>query len=212
MACLLRLKETRLSSPSSAITCECEHEGHLGFVGDRSYGRPHSNLFTNACLDHIEMLSCRCQQEAEKAFLPRLAVGHALPRGWVLYLVPTNALAHQIRRDLYSALAPFGDVNVSAFVGGPEYTALSEEELELERPFVTVMTPEKCALALRLYPSTFKRCALCVFDECHLLNDPNRGALADILLAQLFHAAPSMRLLLIPENSSEGMTKGAKPG
>lgn len=131
-----------------------------------------------------------------KSFLGELAVAHALARGWVLYLAPTNALAHQIRRDLTRALQPFSDVTVSAFVGGAEYTALSDEEIG-SGPLVAVMTPEKCALALRLYPEQFARCSLCVFDECHLLNDANRGALADILLAQLFRSAPSMRMLLM---------------
>ncbi len=131
-----------------------------------------------------------------KSFLAELAVAHALHRGWVLYLAPTNALAHQIRRDLQLALEPFEDVAVSAFVGGAEYTALSDEELQ-DGKLVAVMTPEKCALALRLYPEMFQRCALCVFDECHLLNDGGRGAVADVLLAQLFHAAPQMRLLMM---------------
>ena len=131
-----------------------------------------------------------------KSFLAELAVAHALARGWVLYLAPTNALAHQIRRDLLRALKPFDDVMVSAFVGGAEYTALSDEELG-SGPLVAVMTPEKCALALRLYPDHFARCSLCVFDECHLLNDSGRGGLADILLAQLFQASPTMRMLLM---------------
>lgn len=131
-----------------------------------------------------------------KSFLAELAVAHALSRGWVLYLAPTNALVHQIRRDLDKALEPFSDVKVTSFVGGAEYTTLSDEQVTAGR-FVGVMTPEKCALALRLYPAAFANCALCVFDECHLLNDPSRGAVADVLLAQLFRAAPNMRTLLM---------------
>lgn len=131
-----------------------------------------------------------------KSFLAELAIAHALPQGWVLYLTPTNALAQQVRRDLARALAPFEDVTVSAFIGGAEYAALKEAEIE-NSSFVGVMTPEKCALALRLYPDAFAQCSLCVFDECHLLNDDNRGAVADVLLAQLFYIAPSMRVLLM---------------
>ncbi|RKG49884.1 DEAD/DEAH box helicase [Corallococcus sp. AB011P] len=140
-----------------------------------------------------------------KSFLAELAVAHALSRGWVLYLTPTNALAHQIRRDLSAALTSFSDVSIAAFVGGAEYTALSDEQLRTES-FVAVMTPEKCALALRLYPDAFKGCSLCIFDECHLLNDESRGAVADVLLAQLFHTAPGMRILLMSamvSNSNE---------
>ncbi|MFP5248875.1 MAG: hypothetical protein ACLGP3_03505, partial [Acidobacteriota bacterium] len=38
---------------------------------------------------------------------------------------------------------------------------------------------------------------LCVFDECHLLGDPGRGVVVDLLLAQLFTAAPQMYFLLM---------------
>ena len=38
-------------------------------------------------------------------------------------------------------------------------------------------------LALRLAPDAFRDLVLCVFDECHLLNDANRGITADILMA-----------------------------
>lgn len=133
-----------------------------------------------------------------KSFVAELAATHALCSGWVLYLAPTNALAHQIRRDLTHALRPFQQVEVRAFVGWEEYTTLTEEQINLaERHFVAVMTPEKCALAMRLYPERFTNCSLCVFDECHLLNDQQRGVTADILLAQLSMGAPNIRFVLM---------------
>jgi len=138
-----------------------------------------------------------------KSFLAELAVAHALPRGWVLYLVPTNALAQQVRRDLGGALAAFKDVPVRAFIGGSEYVKLSEEEVT-GQSFVGVMTPEKCALALRINPEVFSQCAFCVFDECHIINDDTRGAIADVLMAQLFHLAPNMRVLLMSAMVSNG--------
>lgn len=149
-----------------------------------------------------------------KSFLAELAVAHALASGWVVYLAPTNALAHQIRRDLDAALRAF-DVQVSAFVGGEEYTTLADERVTADS--VVVMTPEKCALAQRLYPTAFSTCSLCVFDECHLLNDPTRGVVADVLLAQLFHAAPQMRVLLMSamvSNTEElaGWLQGVRGG
>ena len=132
-----------------------------------------------------------------KSFLAELAIVHALSRGWVLYLTPTNALAHQVRRDLRDALTPFTDVPVAAFVGGSEYSAMVEQpEFSGDDPFVAVMTPEKAALAMRSTPELFARCTLCVFDECHLLNDRSgRGALAELVLAHLFGAAPDARVL-----------------
>jgi len=133
-----------------------------------------------------------------KSFIAELAISHALRSGWVLYLAPTNALAHQIRRELRHAFRPFQQVTVRAFAGAEEYTTLSEEYIDEETEhFVAVMTPEKCALAMRLYPERFAACSLCVFDECHLLNDENRGITADMLLAQLTIIAPDIRFLLM---------------
>ena len=133
-----------------------------------------------------------------KSFVAELAIADALTRGSVIYLAPTNALVHQIRRDLRDALAEFEDVEMLAFLGGDEYTAGLEGFLEAAAPrFVAVMTPEKCALALRLAPQAFTNLRLCVFDECHLLGEPGRGVVVDLLLAQLFTAAPQMNFLLM---------------
>jgi hypothetical protein len=133
-----------------------------------------------------------------KGYIAELAITHALSSGWVLYLAPTNALAHQIRHDLANALSPFTKTTVRAFVGNEEYTKLEEEQVNLpDSNFIAVMTPEKCALALRLYPEQFEHSSLCVFDECHLINDQNRGITADVLIAQLSMKIPNIRFMLM---------------
>lgn len=133
-----------------------------------------------------------------KSFVAELAIADALTRGSVIYLAPTNALVHQIRRDLRDALAAFGEVDILAFLGGDEYSAGLDDLLgPSTQRFVAVMTPEKCALALRLSRAAFADLTLCVFDECHLLNDQSRGVTADILVAQLFSAAPNMNFVLM---------------
>lgn len=133
-----------------------------------------------------------------KGFVAELAIVHALSNGNILYLAPTNALVHQIRRDIQDALEPFENVQVLAFIGSGEYTGLEEEGFGMAQGrFVAVMTPEKCALALRLNPNILASCSLCVFDECHLLNDEQRGITVDVLMAQLFQLAPAMRFLLM---------------
>ncbi|MEY2487731.1 MAG: hypothetical protein QOH39_3379 [Verrucomicrobiota bacterium] len=133
-----------------------------------------------------------------KGFVAELAIVHALSGGSVLYLAPTNALVHQIRRDIEYALQPFENVKALAFIGSGEYTGLEEEGFGVAQGrFVAVMTPEKCALALRLNPEVVATCSLCVFDECHLINDEQRGITADVLMAQLFHLAPAMRFVLM---------------
>lgn len=139
-----------------------------------------------------------------KSFIAELAIAQALASGWVLYIAPTNALVHQIRRDLKDDLSDFSEINIRSFVGGEEYTSLSEENIDIDEKFIAVMTPEKCALAIRLYPDLFESCALCVFDECHLLNDENRGTNADILLTSLIRITKNMKLLLMSAMISNG--------
>jgi len=133
-----------------------------------------------------------------KSFVAELAIADALTRGSVIYLAPTNALVHQIRRDLKDALSSFAGIEILAFLGGDEYSAGFDDFLGVGGSrFVAVMTPEKCSLALRLSPEAFRDLRLCVFDECHLLNEPGRGVTVDLLLAQLFTAAPQMNFLLM---------------
>jgi hypothetical protein len=132
-----------------------------------------------------------------KSFVAELAISHALSEGWVLYLAPTNALVHQIRRDLKEAFNSMKMVQVRAFVGGEEYSQLQDTAESIMSTDVVVMTPEKCALAIRLHPELFANCALCVFDECHLLNDEGRGLTADIVMAELMNIAPNIKFLLM---------------
>ncbi|MGG1596417.1 DEAD/DEAH box helicase [Paenibacillus naphthalenovorans] len=135
-----------------------------------------------------------------KSFIAELAISHALVKGWVLYLAPTNALTHQIRRDLMQGLESYTGVEIRSFVGNEEYSVLSQDVLTEDHfttNFVAVMTPEKCALALRISPDIFEKCSLCIFDECHLLGEGNRGVLADIVLGQLISINDNIKFLLM---------------
>lgn len=132
-----------------------------------------------------------------KSFLAELAASQALSTGWVLYLVPTNALAHQVRRDLRHDLESL-NAEVRAFIGDGEYTTLEGERVEqVPRGTIAVMTPEKCALAMRLNPEAFQTCRLCIFDECHLIGEESRGIIAELVLSQLMVLAPDCRFLLM---------------
>lgn len=108
--------------------------------------------------------------------------------GWVLYLVPTNALANQVRNDLRSALADLEFFRVQAFLGGQEYTTLELEGTPPTPPgTIIVMTPEKCALALRRSPEAFSKLRGVIVDECHLLGEQGtRGVTAELVLSHIF--------------------------
>lgn len=133
---------------------------------------------------------------AGKSSVAELAVAQALGSGWVLYLAPTNALVGQIRRHTADV---FGRDRVREFLGGAEYTSLPGESLDdIGDRQVLVMTPEKCSLALRQNPEAFARLSLCVVDEAHILGERNgRGVIAELVLAEILHRAPQVRLLLL---------------
>lgn len=134
-----------------------------------------------------------------KSFTAELAAAQALAGGWVLYLVPTNALASQVRRDLANGLAGLGGTRVRAFLGDGQYTELGQEAITGVGPgTVLVMTPEKCAMALRRSPDAFGDLRLCVFDECHQMRETGgRGAIAELVLSHVMAVAPECRLLLM---------------
>jgi superfamily II DNA/RNA helicase len=135
-----------------------------------------------------------------KSFIAELATVHSLSNGWILYLAPTNALVHQIRKDLKRSLEFYGEVDIRTFVGGDEYTKLEDEFLDgVDAPnkFVAVMTPEKCAMSLRISPEIFQNCSLCIFDECHLLGEGTRGATVDLVLGQIISINENIKFVLM---------------
>lgn len=141
-----------------------------------------------------------------KSGVAELAVAQALAKGWVVYLAPTRALVRQVRRDLRRALG--ADIEVREFLGGAEFTDLADDSLGADPGrAVLVMTPEKCSLALRQSAQAFSNLALCVFDECHLMAEPkNRGVLAELVLAQILHLAPKVKVVMqsaLMENPEE---------
>ena len=133
-----------------------------------------------------------------KSFIGELAVSQAVTDGWALYLAPTNALTEQIRGDLRTGLRVL-ETEVLAFIGDQEYSIFENDSVStMDANSVAVMTPEKCALALRLSPEAFENCRLVVFDECHLIGDTgSRGPVAELVLSQLMLRAPDCRFLLM---------------
>lgn len=169
---------------------------------------PSAQNFVDKCLPGPTSHSIVCTPTGSgKSTIAKLAISHALNEGWVLYLAPTNALVHQIQRDLRKVTWPSNQVKVKGFFGLDEYTALSDDTLsEVENNDIYVMTPEKCALALRVAPDAFKTCKLCIFDEFHELNSSSRGVLIDVIFGTLLTLSSTIKLQLISamvENSKD---------
>lgn len=113
----------------------------------------------------------------------------------VAYVVPTRALATQIRRTLSEDLRPLG-IEVAA-----AGSAFEEDPYELQllesTDGVVVSTPEKLDLLLRAHPKWFNDLRLIVVDEAHLLHESERGVRLELLLATIRREHPQTRLLLL---------------
>jgi len=106
-----------------------------------------------------------------KTTLSEFKIASALTRGEsVIFLVPTHALADQLRDDLADAF-PEDVIGGSVSV---DFDMLLLGSLPLQR--IEVMTPERCLALLTLAPDTIAEVGLLVFDECHMLSC-NAGSL-----------------------------------
>lgn len=85
----------------------------------------------------------------------------------VVYIVPTHALEHQVKRNISRLLNVEQSEGVK-FDG--EFTTLEEEEAP-----VYVMTPERCSTLMTLNPSRFNEVELIVMDEFHIISSKDKG-------------------------------------
>ena len=117
--------------------------------------------------------------------------------GWVVYVVPTRALAAQITRRLRRDFEPI-DVHVEQLTSAIEIDAFEEELLADERqPFdILVATPEKLSLLVR-NKKVARPLALVVMDEAHNLETRGRGLRIELLLATVKRDCPLANFLLL---------------
>ncbi len=120
----------------------------------------------------------------------------------VIFLVPTHALADQLRDDLEQAFP-------NEIINGSVTTDFDLLLLSLAMPArIEVMTPEMCLARLSLGDDAFDGVGLLVFDECHMLS-PAAGSLRralDGMLAVLGfqRAAPEADLLFLSAMVRDG--------
>lgn len=114
--------------------------------------------------------------------------------GKVIYLVPTHALAHQVKTSL-QIVFPNKEIRES-FISDGSY---SESE-EVRLADVTVMTPERFLSLIGIHRQIYSQISLVVFDECHLLHSltaERRSIDSMILLLKILENAPRVDLLLM---------------
>jgi len=126
-----------------------------------------------------------------KTFLARLLIADTLerlPEKKIIYLVPSRALVAEVAADLSATLKPLGykTVSLSAQLVDLE----DREQSALDDASVTVMTPEKADLLLRLGADFLDDVMLAVVDEAHHIESGTRGALLELYLWRLRRMLP----------------------
>lgn len=100
----------------------------------------------------------------------------------VLIVAPFRALCREIYRDINAHFINNEDVIISEIFDLPEIPQdFSIFNDSIKRVFV--LTPEKLLFLLRNNQSFIDRIGLCIFDEAHLFDDPNRGSNFELLMS-----------------------------
>ncbi len=135
---------------------------------------------------------------AGKSLLAKLAIlqTNALyPTATIAYVVPTRVLVNQVTDDLRVDLEPLGitvEQAVPVFEMDP-----SENQLLTAETSVIVTTAEKLDLLIRTNHPAMQELSMVIVDEAHNLNDGERGARLELVLATIQRDRPGSRYLLL---------------
>jgi len=113
----------------------------------------------------------------------------------IVYVVPSRALVNQVYFDLKSDLEDLGltiEKTSSAIEVDPAENSFLEDKID-----VLVSTPEKLDLLIRRNHSSVEDVALFIFDEAHTIQNGQRGAKLELLLAILKRERPESKFMLL---------------
>ncbi len=117
-------------------------------------------------------------------------------RPTVCYIVPTNALIEQVKRDLQSDFKAF-KFNIETVLPYYEVDEIEDEILCREHVDILISTPEKLEALIRSEHSAVKNTRLVVLDEAHNLGDESRGSKFELVLATVKHKIREANFLLL---------------
>ncbi len=102
----------------------------------------------------------------------------------VCYVVPTNALIDQVRRDLEHDFKIFS-FNIETALPYYEVDEIEEEILSRNHIDILISTPEKLESLIRQNHNSIKGTRLVIMDEAHNIGDKSRGSKFELLLAAI---------------------------
>lgn len=113
----------------------------------------------------------------------------------IAYLVPTRALVNQVKRDLKIEFESFG-YNVDIAIPFMSVDEI-ESELLLKNTDIIVTTPEKFDIMQRSKHPFVDKLRLVIVDEAHNIQDGQRGAKLELLLAMLRKNDRNLKILML---------------
>lgn len=131
------------------------------------------------------------------------------PDAKIIYVVPSRALVNQVYFDLKSDLESLNFViekTSSAIEIDPTENAFLTSDSEID---ILVSTPEKLDLLIRRNHSAVEDVSMFIIDEAHTIQNGERGARLELLLAILRRERPNAKFMLLSpfiKNAGETLT------
>lgn len=114
----------------------------------------------------------------------------------VCYIVPTNALVSQVKRDLQCDFDAF-DFNIETALPYYDVDEIENEFLMRKHIDILICTPEKLEALVRQEHPSIKDTRLVIMDEAHNLGDESRGSKFELALAAIKHYMKDVNFLLL---------------
>jgi len=116
--------------------------------------------------------------------------------GKVLYLTPLRALASEKFSDFskYSVLEKKGGHRLKVVISTGDYDG---SDPWLARYDIIITTNEKCDSLIRHRAKWMEEISLIVADEVHVMNDPERGSVLEVVLTRLVQVCPRAQVLAL---------------
>lgn len=114
----------------------------------------------------------------------------------VCYVVPTNALIDQVKRDLLQDFKAF-DFNIETALPYYDIDEIEEEILNRDHIDILISTPEKLESLIRQEHPSIKNTRLVILDEAHNLGDASRGSKFELVLAAVKQKIKEANFLLL---------------
>lgn len=114
----------------------------------------------------------------------------------VVYVVPSRALVNQVYFDLRNDLSQIG-FNVERTSSATEVDPTEADFLIADDVDIIVSTPEKLDLLIRRAHPSVEDVSLFIIDEAHTIENGERGARLELLVAMLRRERPSAKYMLL---------------